>query len=160
MKQAERFSRGEGDAHALSGEAEQAAARGEVEGAESCDVEGDRLFLRAGGDGAAAAADGAAGDGEFGEEAGDARLPAGLFFASEFGGLAQGGGERGIELAQQRHDAVAKSVAGMGVGRVGAVFAPGLVTRVEEGDDLFAGCGKEWADDLAGGNSGRRHIVL
>ena len=57
-----------------------------------------RAELAGGGaDGAAAAADGFAGEQELGQEAGELGLPAGLFFAGELGEVGEGVVEGGVE---------------------------------------------------------------
>jgi hypothetical protein len=85
------------------GGAEDAAARGGVKGAKAFELDGDGGLgvPGSGADGAAAAADGFAGEEELGEDAGELGLPAGLFFAGEFGEVGQGVIERGIFLAQE-----------------------------------------------------------
>ena len=92
------FVEAETGAELAGGGAEDAAAEGGVEGAEALELDGDRGLGLAGcgGDGAAASADGFAGEEELGEDAGEFGLPAGLFFAGEFGEIGEGLVEGGI----------------------------------------------------------------
>jgi hypothetical protein len=91
-----------------------------------------------GADGAAAPADGFAGEQELREQAVEFDLPAGLFFAGELGEVAEGLVERWIFGAEQGQDVMADAIAGEGFVGVGGVVAPRLMELVEVGLDLGA----------------------
>jgi hypothetical protein len=141
----------EADAELAGGCAEDAAAEGGVEGAETLEFEGYGGRAGSGGDGAAAPTDGFAGEEELGEETAKFHLPTGFFFAGELGEVGEGLVEGGILLAEEGEDGVADAVAGEGGVGVGGVFAPGLVERAEVGFDLGAGGLEEGAKDLSFG---------
>jgi hypothetical protein len=109
-----------------------------------------------GADGAAAASDGLAGEEELGEDAAEFGLPAGLFFASEFGEVGEGLVEIGIVGAELGEELVTDPVAGEGGVGVGGVFAPELVGLSKEGFDLGAAGVEERAEDFAGALAWRR----
>ena len=144
------FFKGETCAELTGGGAEDAAAKGGGKGAEALDFEGERGFGGGGADGAAAAADRFAGEKEVGEEAVELGLPVGFFFAGDFGEVAKGAVERGIEGAEAGEEVVAEAVSGEGGVAVRGVFAPGLFEGAEVGFDLGAGGGEERAEDLFG----------
>ncbi len=78
-------------------------------------------FAGGGADGAASATDGFAGEEELGEDAGEFGLPAGLFFAGEFGEVGEGLVEVGVVGAELGEEFVADVVAGEGGVGVGGV---------------------------------------
>ena len=88
------------------------------------------------------------------EEAAEFGLPAGLFFAGEFGEVGEGLVQIWVVLAKLvtklGEELVADAVASVGGVGVGGVFAPGLVQGVEEGFDFGAAGVEEGAEDFAG----------
>jgi hypothetical protein len=76
-------------------------------------------------------------------------LPAGFFFAGQFGEVGEGLVEVWIVGAELGEEFVADFVAGKGGVGVGGVFAPGLVALFEEGFDVGAAGLQEGAEDLA-----------
>ena len=145
----------EARAELAGGGAEDSAAERRVEGAETVEFDGDcgLGFAWSGADGAAASADGLAGEEELGEETIQFCLPAGLFFTGELGEVGQGLIEIWVVLvelvSELRQELVADAVAGVGGVGVGQVFAPGLVVGVEEGFDLGAAGVEEGSEDFA-----------
>ena len=139
----------EAGAELAGGGAEDAAAEGGVEGAEAVEFDGDGGLAGGGADGAASASDGFAGEKELGEEAAEFGLPAGLFFAGEFGEVGEGLVEVGVVGAELGEELVADAVAGVGGVGVGGVVAPGLVEWIEEGLDVGAAGVEEGAEDLS-----------
>ena len=65
-------------------------------------------------------------------------MPAGLFFASEFGEIGEGLVQVRVEGAELGEEFVADLVTGEGGVGVGGVFAPGLVDGSQEGFDVGA----------------------
>jgi len=78
----------ETEAQLTGGGAQDAAAEGWVEGAEAVQFDGYGGCSEGGGDGAATAADGFAGEEQLREDAGELGLPAGFFFAGQLGEVA------------------------------------------------------------------------
>jgi hypothetical protein len=76
-------------------------------------------------------------------------LPAGFFFAGDFGEVGEGLVQIWIVGAELGKEFVADPVAGKGGVGVGGVFAPGLVDGVEEGFDVGAAGIEEGAEDFA-----------
>ncbi len=136
-------------AELAGGGTEDAAAKGWVEGAEAVEFDGDGGLAGSGADGAAASADGFAGQEELGEDAGEFGLPAGFFFAGEFGEVGERLVEVGIVGAELGKEFVADFVAGEGDVGVGGVVAPGLIGLFEEGFDVGAASVEEGAEDLS-----------
>ena len=125
------------------------AAEGWVEGTEAVELDGDG-FGAVGGVGAAAAADGFAGEEELREDALELGGPAGFFFAGELGEIGEGLVELGVFFAEEREDAVAEAIAGKGFVGVRGVFAPGLVDLFEVVAEVGAAGLEEGAEDAAG----------
>jgi hypothetical protein len=139
----------EAGAELARGGAEDAAAKGGVEGAESVEFDRDGGVSGGGADGAASATDGFSGQEELREDAAEFGLPAGLFFAGEFGEVGEGLVQIWVVGAELGEEFVADLIASKGGVGVGGVFAPGLVDGVQEGFDFRAAGAKEGAEDFA-----------
>jgi hypothetical protein len=152
-EEARGFVEAETCAELAGGGAEDAAAKGGVEGAETVELDGDGGLglARCGADCAASPADGFAGEKDLREETRELGLPAGLFFAGQFGEVGEGLVEAWVVGAELGEEFVADFVAGEGGIGVGGVFAPGVVGGFEEGFDVGAAGFEEGAEDLSFG---------
>ena len=130
-----------------------AAAQGGVERAQSVNLKGNGAgagFAGRGADGAAPSANGFAGQQEPRQDAAEFRLPARLVLARQLGQVGQRLVDGGVELPQQRQDAVADAVAREGVVGVRGVRAPALVAGFEEVDKIGAADSEQRAQNPAG----------
>ena len=76
-------------------------------------------------------------------------MPAGFFFAGEFGEVGEGLVKGGVEVAELGEKLVADAVAGEGGVGIGGVVSPGLVELAEVGLDLGAADAEQGTEDIA-----------
>jgi hypothetical protein len=148
-KEAGGFVEAEAGAELTGGGSDDAAAEGGVEGTETVEFDGDGGLAGGGADGAASATDGFARQKKLGKDPAEFGLPAGLFFAGQFGKVGEILVEVWVVDAELGKKFVADFVAGEGGVGVGGVFAPGLVCGLEECFDVGAAGFEEGTEDFA-----------